>query len=406
MKLMHTADWQLGARFSQFGEKAALLREARLETLEKTLQLARDEEVDAFLIAGDLFDDNQVDNALVERVLALFAARPDVPVFILPGNHDPHTGPGCIWEREGFKNAPEHVHVFRDAEAVEVAGAWLLASPLRQKLSTVDPSLKLDALAAELPADAVKIGITHGSLDIPSLRQDNDFPIDVEAASRGGLNYLAIGHWHGWQTFDEDKIVMPGTPEPDDFSQEKSGFVALAEIDAQGAARVEQRRVATLNWAHHEIDLADEAVVRSRLDEDLKALDADPEKAVLRVTLTGRTDPGEASRLKGWLNERAKPFAVFQLRDQTALKLSEAALADLRQRSPLLAQVFADLDRIEGMIGGETEVAALPEAASDITLNALQQLAESARIEISDLAPGHINEARSLILQNLQEENQ
>lgn len=56
-RFIHTADWQLGARFAQFSARATHLREARLATLKRTLDLAVQQEADAFLIAGDLFED-------------------------------------------------------------------------------------------------------------------------------------------------------------------------------------------------------------------------------------------------------------------------------------------------------------------------------------------------------------
>ena len=73
MKFLHTADWQLGCAFSRFGEKAARLREERVRTLRRTLELAQSERVDAFLVAGDLFEDNQVAPALLKEVFGLFA---------------------------------------------------------------------------------------------------------------------------------------------------------------------------------------------------------------------------------------------------------------------------------------------------------------------------------------------
>lgn len=406
MKLLHTADWQLGARFAQFGDMADRLRQARLVTLEKALRLAREEKVDAFIAAGDLFDDNHVEGALVDKVVKLFKEFKSVPIFILPGNHDPYTGPGCVWERDVFQAASENVHVFKEAEAVEVDGGYLLASPLRQKVSTVDPSLRLDELASDLPSDAIKVGITHGSMDIPSKRQDNDFPIHVEAATRAGLNYLAVGHWHGWQTFDEGRIVMPGTPEPDDFSQSNSGFAALVEIDAAGHASVTQRHVATLTWRHLEIDLVDLDLARQRLDDDFAALDADPSNAIVRVTLSGRANSVELKELTEWLTDRTKDFAFNQLRDRSTLALSDAALKDLRDRSPLLAQVFADLDRIESMVGAGDVETEFSVCESNLTLDALQEIADAAGIEVRALTTEHINAARNLILQHLPENNQ
>jgi len=49
VRLLHSADWQLGARFSQFGSSGGRLREARLETLKRSLELAEKHEVEAEL---------------------------------------------------------------------------------------------------------------------------------------------------------------------------------------------------------------------------------------------------------------------------------------------------------------------------------------------------------------------
>src|SRR5438874_607499 len=77
-------------------------------------------------------------------------------------------------------------------------------------------------LAKAARPDAIKVGITHGALAIPGKFQPNDFPIDPAAASRAGLDYLAIGHWHEWQVYDNGRLVMPGTPECDAFEREES----------------------------------------------------------------------------------------------------------------------------------------------------------------------------------------
>lgn len=68
IRFIHSADWQLGARFSQFGTKAGQLRAARLTTLQKTLALAVSKQCDAFLIAGDLFEDIFAQGQAMRRV--------------------------------------------------------------------------------------------------------------------------------------------------------------------------------------------------------------------------------------------------------------------------------------------------------------------------------------------------
>ena len=111
MKIIHSADWQLGKRFVQFGqEKAESLRAARLATLSAMLRTAREKCADAIIIAGDLFEDNHVADSVVQAALDVFREFDGVPIFILPGNHDPYTGPDCVWSRR-FANAPGHIKV-------------------------------------------------------------------------------------------------------------------------------------------------------------------------------------------------------------------------------------------------------------------------------------------------------
>ena len=50
MKLLRSADWQLGCRFAQSGENAGILRDARPKTLRRTLEMAKQRTVDALTL--------------------------------------------------------------------------------------------------------------------------------------------------------------------------------------------------------------------------------------------------------------------------------------------------------------------------------------------------------------------
>ena len=419
-RFIHSADWQLGARLSQFGSSGVRLRDARLETLKRSLELADKHEVDAFLIAGDLFEDNQVNDALVAAVLDLIKAHPSLPIYILPGNHDPHTGPDSVWQRKAFLNAPANVHVLREAGIVELGGnARLLAAPLHQKQSSTDPSLKLVELATNTPADVVKIGITHGALAIESKHQPNDFPIALHAASRAGLDYLAVGHWHNWLAdLDGGRIVMPGTPEPDRFGNEDSGCIALVEIDGPGQApRVQKLPVATLGWRALTFDFLDVAASRAALAASLAELTPAVASTVLRVTLTGTASPVTLAEVREWLAAVLEPFLVSQLRDETRVALTPAELADLQGRHPILAQVLADIDRLETFAGGTLPPAApaspaaavedtMPVAiavATPLTLSEAQELLGAVKIDLTQLSPEWFARLRQTLFQTLRE---
>ena len=416
VRLIHSADWQLGARFSQFGAKGSRLRQARLETLETALRVADTQHADAFLIAGDLFEDNQVEDSLVRNVLERFGAYPSLPIYILPGNHDPHTGPDSIWQRKVFLKSPPNVRVIREDGVIDLGGsARLLTAPLRQKLSSLDPSLKLAELAATLPADVIKIGMTHGALAIESKHQPNDFPIALNAATRAGLDYLAIGHWHNWLAdTDGGKIVMPGTPEPDRFANDDSGHVALVEIDSPGQpARVQKLPVATLAWRAFNFDFLNPEASRTSLTAALAELAPAADHTVLRVTLTGTAAPAALHDTRTWLDAAMSSFLVGQVADETRVALSTAELADLRARHPILAQVLADIDRLEAFAGGQ--VAASPAPSGDtvtqppvlaippLTLAEAQALLAPAKIDLTQLTPAWFTQLRQTVLQGLQE---
>ncbi|WP_414660746.1 metallophosphoesterase family protein [Horticoccus sp. 23ND18S-11] len=407
-RFLHSADWQLGARFAQFGAKGAVLRAARLTTLRRVLALAHEHNVDAMIIAGDLFEDNQVDEALVVETVELFGAFPSVPIFILPGNHDPATGPDSVWQRKPFLRAPGHVHVLMQAGITALgAGVHLLASPLHQKLSTVDPSLKLVELAATLPADAIAIGVTHGAPAIEGKHQPNDFPIALNAASRAGLDYLAIGHWHNWLAdTDGGRIVMPGTPEPDQFANERCGHVALVEIAGHGQPpRVQPLPVSTLTWKALTLDFLAPEASRASLDAELARLRPAAARTVVRITLAGTASPAQLTAVRATLDEALAPFLVGQIVDRTRVALSPVELDALKVTHPILAQTLADLDRIEALAtgatvaAGETTTPALP----PLTLAEVQALLTPSKIELAALTPEFFSQLRHMLLQTLQE---
>ena len=421
-RFIHSADWQLGARFSQFGMPGEKLREARLATLKRVLERASQLAVDAFLVAGDLFDDNQVDGALVEAAISLFRTHSTLPIYILPGNHDPYTGPDSIWQRKAFQNAPANVHVLRAAGAYPLGGdgnTYLVASPLHQKLSTTDPSLKLVELAASLPLDAIKIGLTHGALAIEAKHQPNDFPIALNAATRAGLDYLAIGHWHNWlPDTDGGRIVMPGTPEPDRFANEASGHVALVEIAGPGQPpRVQALSVATLTWRTLTFDFTSAESSRASLATALGELTPAADRTVLRVTLTGIASPDALAEIHAWLTPALAPFLVGQLRDETRVALTATELADLQSRHPILAQVLADIDRLETfasgtvIASGESQSSNLkseiggpaPTTHEPLTLTDANALLAPSKIDLASLTPGLLAQLRQTIFKNLQE---
>jgi DNA repair exonuclease SbcCD nuclease subunit len=397
MRFIHTADLQIGARFAQFGEEAGVLRQARVQALDRVLAIAEAEAADAVLIAGDLFEDNQVADSLVREVIDVLNAHSNVPVVILPGNHDPVSGPGCIWMRSPFDAPPDHVTVCTSTAPVEIGDAVILPSPITQKRSTRDPALPLVDLAGSVAAGKIKIGLTHGSLAIESKHQPDDHPMALNAATRAGLDYLAVGHWHSFMAMDEGRLVMPGTPEPDQFGQAAAGVV-MVDVDGPGASpTVKPMPSATFGWHECPVNVAADGDVETLVASAIADVDGAPETVVLRIRLHGATDPVRRRDFEAVAAALSATYAVVQVQDETVIRLSDTMWQAWQQEHPLLAQVVADVEQARLFATGTApDVAA--EGLAVLTLPELRGICSEIGLADSALDADVLETARELLI--------
>lgn len=359
IRFIHTADWQLGLRPRGAQTVAAALRQARLETVSAIGRLAAARTVDFVIVAGDVFEDNQVGAAVVHETLARLEQYP-CPVYLLPGNHDPLT-PGSVYLRPAFQQAPTNVRVLREPVPVPLAGAVLLPSPTVHKQSAVDPT----RLLADQPTEPgrCRLGVAHGSLRIEGKYQPDDAPIALDAAARARLDYLALGHWHRWYRHDA-RLGYPGTPEPTAFEETESGQVAVVTIAEAGAEpQVEAVSVGQLTWYQRDLDLTlSPAEVLARCRAEITALPA-PKQTLWRLRLSGRlgvTDSGVLTDLENWASARV--LYVDVRREGLRSGLDRQELAARAAVSALLSGLLDDLGVLERLADPQTPGALPPEA--------------------------------------------
>src|SRR5215218_7166148 len=128
VRLLHTADWQLGRGFAGLpAEKAPLLREARFEAVRTLARLARERRADAVLVAGDVFDDNLAGAATLARAVDAMRGFPG-PWVLLPGNHDAATA-GSVWSRLRQQAPPANLVLALDPEPLALLDGRLVVLP-------------------------------------------------------------------------------------------------------------------------------------------------------------------------------------------------------------------------------------------------------------------------------------
>lgn len=291
LKVLHTADWHLGKRFVGFAEAdRPKLTRARLDVIDRILNVAEQSAVDAVLCAGDLFDEPHPDAVWWEGLAEKLRKRAwtERPVVLLPGNHDPLTETSVYHPSHRFRSLlPSWAHVV-DRDDFELSlgkDAVLVARPCRRQSGQDDNAL---LLPAREPGDArIRVGMVHGSTFDMAGHQTN-FPIHREAAVRRGLDYLAIGDTHAWKEYPPPHAptVYPGAPEQTTFGETETGHVALVFFRRHGHRPViRKQRVAQWTWR-------DETV---RDLEALRALVEERElrQTVLRLRLELRATPKE-----------------------------------------------------------------------------------------------------------------
>lgn len=86
---IHTSDFQLGMqRWFLSGEAQARFDDARLESIKRLGELAERTGAEFIVVAGDVFERNSLSSQVTGRAREALEKLP-VPVFLLPGNHDP-----------------------------------------------------------------------------------------------------------------------------------------------------------------------------------------------------------------------------------------------------------------------------------------------------------------------------
>ena len=284
MKFLHTADWQLGmTRHFLDAEAQARFSAARRDAVAAIGALARETGAEFVVVCGDVFDANQLAPRVVSQSLEAMRAI-DVPVYLLPGNHDPLDA-SSVYTTELFRReCPANVTVLDRAGEWEVApGVHLVAAPWRSKKPTDNP--------AHIPM----AGLT-------------------DALDRSAVHYVALGDKHSRTRVGNDRIWYSGAPEVTNYDHREadSGHVLLVDIDLDDPAHavaVDSRRIGSWRFLtlHREVnnsrDIADLGVNLDQL--------ADKERTVVQLGLVGTLTVTDRAALDACLDRHSRRFAFL-----------------------------------------------------------------------------------------------
>ncbi len=334
LRLLHTADVHLGARYADLGEAATAQRERQFAAFRASIDLAIAEKIDLFLVAGDLFDSNVQPRRSVDRVAAELKRLVDerIRAVLIPGTHD-------VYDRAS---------IYRSYDLSALAGAN--GTDFVTLLTPEQPSVRLETLDLTVHAHVFatkraprsplagldvsgdpstwQIGMVHGSIAIPKQTEHDEVVITTDEIAASKLDYLALGHWHSSSRGKAGSTVYAysGAPEPVALDQDRAGKVLLVSLDLHDGKRdvqIQERRVGKTTFQKFEVDAATIASQPALID-DLRML-ANPD-IVMDVRLIGvRPDALDVheEEIEAAL---ADAFLKIRVRDRSVPPLSDGPL--------------------------------------------------------------------------------
>jgi len=226
LKIVHCADVHLETTFPETRGGAGR-RKALADAFVRIVDEALEHNADVLTIGGDLYESERAGPQTVRFLFEQFA-RFGKPVFVAPGNHDPHA-PSSLLARADL---PENVRVFNEA-------AWR-AYPLAGEVTLfgfghtpAEPGRPFEG--AHFERGGVQIALVHGSDEErcpPGKRATAPFTrADVVAS---GATLLLTGHYHGGYVVTEKNrpiLAYPGSPEPIKFGESGAHGALLVSVE-------------------------------------------------------------------------------------------------------------------------------------------------------------------------------
>ncbi len=313
LRFIHAADLHLDSPFRGIRSEAPdhvadTLRRATFDAYENIIALCLQEQVDALLVAGDIYDG--ADRSL--RAQLRFVAglnRLDgagIRSFVCHGNHDPLDGwearlslpPGCVRFGPEVTDEP----VFPDApERATVYGVSYPTREVRQNLSPL--------FAQASAGSGFGIGLLHANVG-GDPNHDSYAPCSIADLAETGLDYWALGHVHTRQVLRQERptVVYSGNPQGRHPLETGARGVYLVEVDDYGAVSLDFRPVDVVRWETLEVDIGGLATEQELLDavDSAAASCADAaagRSVVFRLALTGRGPLHRWLRSGGTLDE-------------------------------------------------------------------------------------------------------
>ena len=349
MRLIHLSDLHLGKRVNEVS-----MTEDQKYILQQILRIVRDENADAVMLSGDIYD-KSLPTAEAVTLFDEFLSRlayMGVKVYVISGNHDSPErlafGRGLM-EGAGIYISPVYngnISPLQLADSHGTVNFWLLPFIKPAHVKRFFPEEKIESYTDACRVAVEKMSIdraarnvllTHqfvtGSVTCDSEELSIGGSENVDAAVFEGFDYVALGHIHGPQNIGSNKIRYCGTPLKYSFS-EAGHYKSVTVVDLGAKGELELHTAALTPLHDMRVVSGSFSQVTDRSFYQDSATDD-----YLHVILTDEEDIPEAvGRLRS-IYPNIMKLSYDNTRTRSNQTIDDAE--DVERKSPL--QLFAQL---------------------------------------------------------------
>lgn len=193
------------------------------QTLSQVVDLVIQQHVDLLLITGDLFDQNRIDDAVLDFVHREFL-RISAPVVILPGNHDCLVGDSVYHRHHWTVNG--NVRIFRDNQGEIINFPELGINIWGKPIDTYFDVRPMEGLPQPEMNGSWNIATAHGLVVKHMPRHMRSYLITEDELNGTKWDYIALGHmtifehvWNNPITYYSGSATEKGTLALVDFNE-------------------------------------------------------------------------------------------------------------------------------------------------------------------------------------------
>lgn len=311
MKILHTSDLHIGKRINEY----SMLEEQEF-ILKQIVDIASQEEPDAIILAGDIYDKSipsaEAVSMFDEFLVQLAKLRKSI--FIISGNHD--SAERIAFASRIMEVSKVHLSpvyngkiepvILKDSES-EVAFYMLpfIKPSIVQHFADEDVVIKsyndaMEHVISQMDIDKSRrnVLITHQYITDAERSESEDSIIggldNIDSSLLADFDYVALGHLHRPQHCGCENIRYSGSPLKYSFSEvNDKKSVSIIEFGSKGETNVSTRPLTPLHEWHDLKGTYDELTNKNYYDG--KGYQED----FVRITLTDEDDiPDGMKRLK------------------------------------------------------------------------------------------------------------